>query len=127
MKINDFEIKINLEDFEPGVYTLGINGAEGKTLFYKVVSGSDGQALGITYSNVLTESAVIDLISKSEASFVVLDRYDLYKTDTLHTFLLETNKIIFVDCKDNDFINSHEFRFAKVNMRSVLMLEVLRL
>lgn len=100
MKLSNVPVSIELSS--KGIYDLGLNGSTGKTYLYKLLKRQQDftpdDILAISYDQQLINT-IPALLSKFTGSIIMLDKFDLYKSDLLFNILNSKDCFVFVDMK----------------------------
>lgn len=118
LEFNDVQI---LVDLEVGLYVLPENGAAGKTYLGKLLQAARANGVEnvayVTYDADLTEQGILDKLNIMENGILVVDRFDLYKTEAVVSRLRQISKssVVLVDTKNLNSLKLGEYRFVTIN------------
>lgn len=100
IRVGDKTVTVNIPD---GICIAGQDSGIGKTYLFKLVNASHelgNNVLGITYGgSTHSNGTVLSIIKSKHWDFIVVDRYDMYKSDELLKELQMVGCPVFVDYK----------------------------
>lgn len=114
-------MQLKFELKEKSVYSLGVDGATGKTCIGTLVSSFNQDAQEevvrfLTYDLGMTEDDILSRIDTFKGDYLVVDRFDLYATDTIIEHLLNKECYVLVDVKSVSIGQKLLRKFAEVVM-----------
>lgn len=106
MKLLDIEIDIKIN--ENGIYSLGFNGASGKSYLYELMesyanTNDNETVLAFTYDKRIDNNYISESIMKFCGKYIILDRLDLYFDVGIRNALISKSEecIILIDLKND--------------------------
>ena len=114
-------MQLKFELKEKSVYSLGVDSATGKTCIGTLVSSFNQDAQKevvrfLTYDLGMTEDDILSRIDTFKGDYLVVDRFDLYATDTIIEHLLNKECYVLVDVKSVSIGQKLLRKFAEVVM-----------
>lgn len=103
INLPDMKIEIALGD---GIFNAGRFSGTGKTRLYNLLLSAkefiEVSITMVTYNAGFKPSDYINIIERSDDNMVFLDRYDMYTSNELNSFIIELakRKTVLVDLKD---------------------------